>query len=337
VIGRMKISKFIGKHWLFCLILVIAGSILAVNTIRNRRDNAETNFAINANKAVTRIAITYGEFVVNLKVNSSGHWLLNDKFRVSDDAINTFFRVASRLQNAGPVSLSINDSLVDAAQRNGKHIEFFSKRRKILSYFILDTDAQNLKTIGYKGKGKTVYKLELPNYDGSIASLINVDESYWGGSKVPAPTLLQVQAVEVDVPHEPERAFRIDVVNSNAYRVLNLYSGHEAQNVDNDRVLNFLTTLTQIPHQGVAQLSIQQKAQLGSANPDFVFNIFTSAGCDVLKVFPIPVEAYTDELGRTVNVDLNRVYVKTSADNQVFIVNYINLYSLLRGVSYFTP
>lgn len=333
----MKISKLIEKHWIFFLILVFAGLVLVVNTTRNRRKNAETNFAVNTVNSVTRIIINDGESSVNLEANSSGGWLLNAKFQVSDDAINTFFRVASRLQNAGPVSLSVNDSLIDAVQRYGKHIKFFSKRKEILSYWIFDTDALNLTTVGYTGRGGTVYKLELPNYDGSIASLIKVNESYWGDSRVPAPSLSQIVAVEIDVPHEPEETYRIDVVGNEKYRVLSLYSGLEVKNADNDKVLNFLTTLTQIPHQGIAELSRQQRAQLSSANPDFAFNIFTPASSTVLKVFPIPVDEYTDELGRTVNVDLNRVYIEVSTDNQVFIVNYIDLYLLLRGISFFAP
>lgn len=332
----MKTSKLIEKHWIFLLILVFAALVLVVNTTRSRRKNAETNFAINTENSVTRIVIIDGESSVNLEANSSGGWLLNDKFQVSDDAINTFFRVASRLQNAGPVSLSVNDSLIDAVQRYGKHIEFFSKRKEILSYWILDTDALNLTTVGYTGRGETVYKLELPNYDGSIASLIKVDESYWGDSQVPVPNFSQIIAVEVDVPHEPEKAFRIDVVGNEKYRVLSLYSGLEVKNADNDKVLNFLNTLTQIPHQGIAELTSQQRAQLSSANPDFVFNVFTSAGPTVLNIFPIPVKEYTDELGSTVNVDLNRVYVEVAAKNQVFLVNYIDLYSLLRGISFLT-
>ena len=333
----MKISKLIFRYWWFVLVLVIAGYFLVVNTAKSRLEDAETNFAINAETTVTRIVISDGELSVTLEASSSDGWVLNGKYQVSDNAIKTFFLMATRLQNAGPVSLSLNDSLIDAVQLYGKHIEIFSRNKRVLNYWILDTDMLNLKTVGYTGKGESVYKLELPNYTGSIANLIKVDDASWSGNLVPAPSIYQIEAVEVDVPHDPEAAFRIDVVSDKNYRVLNLYNGFEIENLDNDRVFDFLTVLSQIHHQGIAELTSKQKTQMTSSNPDFVFNIFTSEGSNhVLKVFPIPVKVYTDELGRKINVDLNRVYIEVPTENRIYIVNYIDLYSLLRDVSSLT-
>jgi hypothetical protein len=329
----MKLSKIVIRYWWFLILLLIAGYFLISNVLENRTHNIETGFALDNTDRIAIISITQAAEQVNLQRTGTG-WLVNNQSPASNDVVNALLRVISRLQPAGPVPISMNDTLIGAAQQSGAKIEIFSSRGLILRYWITSDPQANLPNIGYIEGAKRAYQLDLPNYDGLISRLFKTAPEYWIGNLIPTPNLEAINAVQVEVTSDLEQSFRIDITEPGQYRLYHIFSGAELKAFDANRINQFVSRLTQIQYADIANMSEAERAEVVFSEPDFIYTIFSNnSGKYELKVYPVRVEEYMDELGRPVNVDLNKVYVTVSGSKQVFIVNYIDMHEVMIGLA----
>lgn len=332
----MKIKRLLIRYWWFVILLVFAGYFLAQNIITNNRRDNEMGFAQQNTQIISQVVISSNDASVTLQKTPTGSWLVNRDTPASSDAVNALFRVISRLRTAGPVPITINDSLQKFISAEGITVILLSGRKPVKEYSVAYTSLLNQHTVGLMKGSRQGYRLELPGFDGNIVDLFKIENEYWVGNLVAMPSLSSINAVEVEVPHDPEQSFRVDITDTNEYRVFNVYNGVELSGVNPERVKQFLDNLTQVPYTAIASLNSEEKAAIVYSEPDFIYNIYLKEGKNhLLKVFPIPVDEYIDELGRPVNVDLNRVYLAVSGSNQIFIANFIDLHQLLRNQSSF--
>ncbi len=329
----MRVKRLLIRYWWFIVLLIFAGYFLTQNILSNNRRDKEMGFAQHDTQGISQIVISSTDASITLQKTQSGSWLVNRDTPASTDAINALFRVISRLRTAGPVPITVNDTLDKFINTRGITVELFSGRRLIKEYSIAYTTQLNQHNVGLMKGSRQGYRLELPGFDGNIVSLFKTEEEYWVGNLLSMPSLSSINAVEVEVPYDPEQSYRVDISDTGEYRVFNVYNGVEISEVNSARVKQFLDNLTSVPYTGIASLSSEEKAAIVYSEPDFIYNIYQKDGkIHLLKVFPIPVDEYIDELGRPVNVDLNRVYLTVSGSNQVFIANFIDLHQLLRNL-----
>lgn len=329
----MKLSKIITRYWWFLILLFVAGYFLVSNVLENRTHNKETGFALDDTDRIAKISITQATEQVILQRTGTG-WLVNNQSPAGNDVVNALLRVISRLQTGGPAPISKNDILIGNAQQSGTKVEIFSSRGLILRYWITSDQQANLPNVGYIEGAKRAYQLDLPNYDGVISRLFKTAPEYWIGNLIPMPNFEAINAVQVEVPSELEQSYRIDIPEPGQYRLYHIFSGAELEGFDAGRINQFVSRLTQIQYADIPTMSEAERAEVVFSEPDFIYTIFTrNSDKYELKVYPVRVEEYMDELGRPVNVDLNKVYVTVSGSKQIFIVNYIDLHEVMLGLA----
>ncbi|MDY0254753.1 MAG: hypothetical protein RBR30_10130 [Tenuifilaceae bacterium] len=334
----MKVSRLVIRFWWFLVLLVVAGYFLASNVLEARRSEHETGFAIDNVDRITRISLTQGSEHILLQRTSSNAWLINDEAPASSDAVNALLRVLARLQSAGPVPISANDTLLQYVSEQGVKVEVFSNRRKLRSFFAATVLSQSMGNIAHMENAERVYRISLPRYEGPIADLFKTVPEYWVGNQIPTPSLESINAVQVEIPADLEQSYRIHIADSGEFSLYHIFSGTEVSSFDLERVKRLVSNLTQITYTSMVSMSQQERAEVIYSEPDFIYTIFSPDDSKFeLKVYPIPVDEYIDELGRPVNVDLNRLYVTVSGSSQVFVVNYIDIHSVLQGLSWFIP
>jgi hypothetical protein len=334
----MNFKKTLSRYWWFIALLLTAGYFFVSNINYDSHREKEHDFSVQETFQVSKIIISDGSKSVSLDLND-GNWFVNDDFVADDDAVEALLRVIKRIQPAAPVPLSVNDSLVEIINEQGLQVELFAKRKLIRSYRVLSTFTLNLNGIGLLRGSKVAYQLELPNYEGDIVELFRADLTYWQSNQLALPALATINAVEVEIPEDQESSFRIDILNDNQLRLFALYYGVNASSFDTSKVEIFLSDLSKVTYnEMVTQFSPQEKKAILHSKPDFIYTLYLKNGeKHQIKVFPIPVDEYIDELGRTVQFDFNRLYLSQSNDEAIYIVNYLDFHKLLRNISYFNP
>ncbi|MDD2277607.1 MAG: hypothetical protein PHD06_02065 [Bacteroidales bacterium] len=319
------------KIWWLILLAGIAGAILLNNHFEHKRLLAKKSFALEDLSSISTIQIC--SLDDSLTLNKQGDdWIVNNSFKAYPQGVDALHRVLLGLTPVAPIPFIVNDSLLQQARVNGLRITIRSERRNVKEYNILATDAYNLGDIGVMSGATTAYRLTLPGFDGSVVSLFRVDEPYWKGSQLDLVPLHEIISVEVELPSDIEKSFRIDIIEGH-YRLYHIYDGKFIADFDSLKVKSFLQSL----------YSVDYKELLGSDNileilgePDYILSIMSSHG-DVHKisVFPIPIEPYTDELGRNIKFDPNNVYLSYQNKRMVYVVQYMDVYPVLRDLSHF--
>lgn len=322
----MQILK---KIWWLILLVGIAGAILLNSYFEQKGLSEKKSFALEDLNSISDIEISSLNGTLSLS-KQGGDWFVNDSFKAYPPAVEALQRVLLRLTPVAPIPLAVNDSLLQQARVNGLQVTIRSGRKVVKEYSILSTTVFNLGDIGVMSGAETAYRLTLPNFEGRIVPLFRVDELYWKLNQINLTPFHEIASVEVEQPNAIEKSFRIDIVESR-YQLYDIYKGSFVAHFDSLKVERFLQSLS----------FIEYKEFLGNDNipqmltqPDYILSIRSSHG-DVhkLKILPIPIEPYTDELGRMVKYDPNNVYLQT--DKRVYLVRYMDIYPLLRDLLYF--
>lgn len=332
----MKFKRLLIRYWWFIILLGVAGFFLLHNIAENHQKDKEMMFSIFETQRISRVLISSGDNQVELLKVSDNNWLVNDQSPVSTEAINAFFRVISRLNTAGPVPISVNDSLIEMLRKYEVSVEFFTNNKPLKKYNLGYTNTLNQKSIGVLDKSRKAYRIELPNFNGNIIDLFRTNPEYWVGNQIPAPSIESIVAVEVETLVNPEESFRIDIFEGGHFRLFNIYKGFEVSTYNVRKVEDFITAITKIPYSSITNLTPEERMAVVQSDPDFIHTLYQEDGSKhQLKIYPIHIEEYIDEFGRPVNVDLNRLYVTASGSNQIFIVNYIDIHHILGNLATF--
>ena len=333
----MGVKRLAIRYWWFIVLLIVSGYFLASNYYSGVKAEKETDFAIANLENISKISISKNGASVTISLSDDG-WLVNNEFLANNKSVESLFRVVSRLRASSPIPRAFNDSLVAKARSHGTYVQIFSNRRNAKKYHINSTETMSLGAIGVLNGATTGHKIELPNFDGSIEDLFRVDLAYWQSNSLSVPRLSEVFAVQVDIPKDPENSFRLDMRKEG----ISLYSpflGLPAKEFDRDRVNRFLEGISSMAFNDVLPtLPPEERAKILYQEPDFIFTYYLGKKEQYeVRIIPIPVEEYLDELGRTVNYDLDRMYLTQSNDKTIYIINYIEYHPILRNISHFNP
>ena len=323
----MQILK---RFWWFILLLGIAAIFIFSNRYKQRKQLAEKDFAVESLSSITSIGISNAGGMLTLERQNDG-WLVNNSFIANNEAVEALFRVISRVTAESPVPLSVNDSLVNYALRYGLQltIAFANKGDKCIS--LHSTETYNLGNIGVIKGSRTAYKLSLPQFKGKLTSLFRVDELYWKSNKILLPSLHEITSVEVEIPNDIVKSFRIDV-SEDTVSLYSVYHGNFLRNFSADKVTRYLESLSSIEFEQIADTISALPSRV-----DYSIRIQgTNGDMHKIKVYPVPVQPYFDELGREVHYDPNSVYLTYQSSSTVFVTNYMDIYQILRDISFFT-
>ncbi len=334
----MKIKRIIFRYWWFLVLLLVAGYYLASNKVDDLRDNQEKGFSVDKVESIYSIKLIQGENSILVERSKEG-WLVNNSFYASNDAVEALLRVVSRIRASSPIPLSVKDSLISQIESNGVNVSISSEDKVLKNYYIHYTSTMNLGSVGMLSEASNAFKLNLPKYEGDITSLLKLNPAYWQTNKFAVPSIGDIQYLEVEFPKEPEKSFRLDFSEETKPRLYAISQGVFANNYNSQKMSSFLNEMSSLTYSDIATgLSQMERKRVLESQPDMIFNFnMTKNRSYKLKVFPVPVDEYVDELGRTIQHDPDRLYVTQSNDTNIYIIKYIDAHSVLRDLSYFKP
>ena len=334
----MKIKRLVFRYWWFIVLLLVAGYYLARNKVDDFKENQEKVFSVDRVESIHSVKLIQGDNLILVERTNDG-WLINNSFYASIDAVEALLRVVSRIRATSPIPLSVKDSLIPQIESNGIEVSISSQNNVLKNYHIHYTSTMKLGSVGMLSEASNAFKLNLPRYQGDITSLIKLNPAYWKTNKLAVPSIGDIQYLEIDFPKEPEKSFRLDFSEETKPRLYDISQGAIVSNYNSQKMSSFINELSSLTYSDIATgLSKTERKIVLDSQPDtkLTFNM-TKNRSYVLKIYPVPVDEYKDELGRTVKQDPDRLYVSQSNDNNIYIIKYIDAHTILRDLSYFEP
>lgn len=326
------------KYWWFIALLTIAGLFAILKPKYSSFSSSETRFAVPDTSSVTRIEICGGKSSINLSKTDKG-WLVNESGNARREPVFLLLTVLSRINATAPIPTSVADSIMNEMEANGNVVTVFSGRKTIVQFTIYFTELLNVRTVGWADGANTAYKLSAPMVGRDLIEFFSSDLLYWTDTRTKMANFSSLFAVEVEVPSNPEKSFRIDLQNPEKPSLIALYYGHSSVGYDTVNMTRFLSGIEAMSFdEAPINISSEKAGEIHFSEPDFIFT-FYNKNSEPLKFsfIPIPVEEYIDEMGRTVQFDLNRMYLSTSIDSKLFEIKFLDFATVLKDITYFKP
>ena len=334
----MNILKSAKRYWWLYVLVLLSLSLVLTNLYYSYKESRDSQFAFENIKKITRIEISDSNNIVILE-KTDNSWLLNSSSVADGKTVSELLRSISIIEATSPVPISIQDSAKRIISSKGTKVQIFTNRKKVKSYALATTEAKNQGNIGQLDGSNEVYRLHLLGLKGSILELFNPSPTFWKSNKLDIPPLSDINAVEVEISDKLDQSYRIDISNYGRLSLYALQKGLFASAFDTLKLHRFLNEIVNVNYKYIVHLaSTDYNNTIKNSKPEFSFTIYCKNSEKIsLKIYPIPVNEYTNEFGRTIKHDLNRLYLTQSSNNNVYIVNFIDIYTILKEISFFSP
>jgi hypothetical protein len=331
----MTLSAFIRKYLWYIVLLVIGIYLFLSHFGAGTINPSNKKFAVIDTAKIT--TITLGNDSMSISLNRVNNvWMLNNSSLIREDAVKAMMNVLTRIEAGSPLPRVVCDSLTSAVALKGTKVEIYSGEKVVKSYSILSTSTMNLGTVGKLNNSRIAFTLQIPGFKGDIASLFVLDPDYWKSNRLFIADINQIVRIDVETPNSPEKSFSVSL-DEKGIHLKATYYDRNIERFDTVSVENFIMGLTGLTFERLlSKSSLEERAAIVLSQPEQIFTItLTNKKRLVLKTFPIPVDEYRDEFGRTVKFDLNRLYISFNNDAILAIATYMVFDPVLKDLSSF--
>lgn len=331
----MKVLVVIRKYIWFIVLFAIAIYLFVFHYGSGTNNPSNNKFALSDTSEITSIYIGNDSIEIHLSRTNQG-WMLNDNIKAREDAIRALLNVVTKIETGTPIPRMVNDSLCEVLKSKGTKV-IFQKGKKMLKSFTLHfSKTLNLGTIGMLSGSELAFTLQIPTFNGDIASLFVLDPDYWKSNRLFIADISQIATIDVEIPDAPEKSFAV-IFDNLGIHLKATYFDRNIEKFDTASLANFVLCLTDLSFENLlSKSSTEERAAIVMSQPIQIFTITLKNNIHlVLKTYPIPVDEYRDEFGRTVKFDLNRLYISFNNDAIIAIANYTAFDPVLKDLSSF--
>jgi len=331
----MTVPVFIRKYIWFIALFVIAIYLYFYHFNSGTINPSNKEFAVTDTSSITSITLGNDSTMIKLSRTNMG-WMLNDNIKTRDDAIKALLTVITRINAGVPVSKIVHDSLTSSLESNGTKVNIYSGENVVKSYTIGTTKTLNLGAIGKLKRSRIAFTIQIPGFRGDVSSLFVLDPDYWKSNRLFIADISQIARIDVETPNNPEKSFSVSL-DEKGIHLKASYFDSNIEKFDTARLANFIICLTDLSFEKLlGKSSTEERAAIVMSQPDQIFTITLTNNIKLaLKTYPIPVDEYRDEFGRTVKFDLNRLYISFNNDAIIAIANYTAFDPVLKDISSF--
>lgn len=313
------------KNIIWISIIVLACVILFLFRGRSPFGKNNTSFAAPVDKEITRIELSGNDQKLTIEL-SDGKWLLNGKSEVRRNAVMLITRVVRELKIKSPVSPEMFDTVIARGKVQPVKVRVYEERKLLTSFLVYKTQSNiygNVMKTGDRAKPFIVY---VPGFDGNIGTVFTLNELYWQPYTV--FNLLPSEISSVDLKNYSDPAGSFSIKNGRDSCILT--DGDKAlQGCDHSLVKRYLSYFTFLPFESWAlDLTADEKKRINSEAPAYEIKVTQSNGTNVVLTL---WKRFNDK-GET---DSDRLYGKTNASDEIFIIRYFDIDPLLKRREYF--
>jgi len=205
------------KKQLFYLAIIIlmAALIWFLSTDNKSTISVENNFAISDTASVSKIFIADRNGTTITLIRYEKNWIVNNKYGVRKDAINTILNTIKLIRIQKPVSKNAFDNVIKNLATTGVKIEIYTNQEtpnKI--YTIGNSTANHLGTYMFLAGSETPFIVHIPSFNGFLSPRYGiqgnkVSEKDWRTTNIFSLKTEKISRVIVNHIQDPEKSFTL--------------------------------------------------------------------------------------------------------------------------------
>jgi hypothetical protein len=345
----------------FAIILTLGLLLLAALLVLNKKytstlQSKETDFAVLDTASITKI------FIANLDTNQSllergeDGWTVNKIYRAQQQKIDALLNTMLKLRVRGPVSVASHDNVVSRMAGIAIKVEvyqivprinlfdrikLFPREKQTKVYYVGDVPKDNIGTFMLKEGASTAYIMYLTGFKGFVMSRYSPIEDDWRDHSVFRKRLNEIQSVQIEYNENPDQSFKIEKTDRHNYTVTRLIDNHIYEEYDTIRLLNYLTSFSDIRFEALLNKGMLASKRDSIINSPFLHRItLVDVEGERNTVTTFAKKTNVDHLEieeQLVPLDLDRMYALINENRDFVLVQYYTFDKLLRPAQYFEP
>ena len=322
----MKLDKLVLRNISLTVLLVAVLIIVILLRTRTPFGRENSAFASIPQNEITRIEfLQQGEKLLLEKKGSK--WMVNGKNEARRSGIAFIEGILTGIKIKSPVSTDLFEDEIVKKNVNPLKVRVFENNKLLNSFLVYKTGSNlygNVMKISEKSKPFIVY---VPGFEGNIGSLFTMNELFWLPYTIFNLFPSEISSVTYDDLSEPASSFVITGRN-------NVFSLADATDklpgCDSSRLKRYISYFGFIPFESWAfDLPEEESKKIMSGTPICRISVVKKDGSEIVLTL---WEKKNEETGEK---DSDRLWGKTGAREELFIVRYFDIDPLLKKRSYF--
>ncbi|PKP52098.1 MAG: hypothetical protein CVT92_10615 [Bacteroidetes bacterium HGW-Bacteroidetes-1] len=345
----------------FAFILTLILIVVAVLLIWNKNYTStiilkDADFAVQDTASITKI------FIANLDTNQvllergTNGWTVNKINRAQQQKIDGMLNTMLKLRVRAPVSVASHDNVVSRMAGIAIKVEvyqivpminlfdrikLFPREKRTKVYYVGDVTKDNMGTFMLKEGAKNAYIMYITGFKGFVMSRYSSLEDDWRDHQIFHAKLGEIKSVKVEFNEDPLQSYNVEKVDNNNFRISRLSDGNILTEYDTLRLLNFLTSFSDIRFEALLNNKMSQIKKDSIIQSPFLHRItLVDLHGETTEITTFLKKKYAEHLDieeRLIPVDLDRMYALVNEDRDFVLIQYFVFDKVLRPASYFVP
>ena len=205
------------KKQLFYLALIILMAVLVwfLSTDKKSTISVENNFSISDTASVSKIFIADRNGTTITLNRNEKNWVINNKYGVRKDAINTILTTINQIRIQRPVSKNAFDNVIKNLATSGVKIEIYTNQETPnKTYTIGSSTANHLGTYMFLAGSETPFIVHIPSFNGFLSprygiQVNKISEVDWRTTNIFSLKAEKISRVIVNHIQEPKKSFSL--------------------------------------------------------------------------------------------------------------------------------
>ena len=199
----------------FAIILFMAILIWFLSNDNKSTITLENNFSISDTASISKIFIADRNGITITLNRNKNSWLVNNKYEVRKDAIETILATINQIKIKRPVSKNAFDNVIRNLATTGVKVEIYTDQEvPIKTYTIGSSTSNHLGTYMYLAGSESPFVVHIPSFNGFLSPRYGIQgnkisESDWRSTNIFNLKNKSISRVTVNHFQNPENSFTL--------------------------------------------------------------------------------------------------------------------------------
>ena len=324
------------KSVLYIVVLVILALVALYVYLQDQNSTLDagfTSFGIRDRQKVDSLILRQGDERVRLH-RRANTWYVNEHTYARGKAIEQFFNLLEDIRVEAPAPENNRDELLAMVRENPIHVQIYQRDRLIRNYLVEQSPAKKGHTYMMVHDSRKPFLMNLPGFQGDLASLFRVDPEYWRDRTLFDYSGLDLKAIEVVYPEKSAASFRL-TYHQDQFSLRPL-ENKPVESFSSSKAARYFSYFGNVRFHSVITDDQQLTDSLKQSQPYCTIRLTDDQG-NRRKLLTYRKKAVSakDEFGQQSTYDLNFLYGRFEHSEEILLIKYTEIDPLLKEINYF--
>ncbi len=336
------------KNKIAILLVIILGSAsfwLITNNKKGTIQEKMKHFAVADTASINKIFLAdKNGRTLSLDRDNTGHWLVNGKFDVRKDALETLLETIKKVDVKEPVGKKAQDNVIKRLAAKAVKCEIYQNGLLTKAYYVGTETQDNMGTYMIMIDPETMKTAEkpfityIPGFEGYLTTRYFTEEQGWRDRSVFKYNPIDIKSITMEVPNYPSLGYKVTVQGNNDYLVTRLSDNKALENVDPMAVKQYLSYFQLLSFESF-EITLNQQ-QIDSVIKTIPINVITvvdnKGHINKVHFFArAPKAGIVDATGKLLKVDGERMNALLNNGKDFVMVQYYSFGKVMPSADYF--